>query len=105
MSRELTRTEQAPDDLRRLSAARRRAILLIVAAAAVFSVAGALVKGLGGAVPLLQVVLCRNLFAIPALLVLLQRAGGLSALRTHNPLLHAVRMLTGLIGMGGAFYG
>ena len=53
-----------------LAAARRRAILLIVAAAAVFSVAGAFVKGLGGEVPLAQVVLCRNLFAVPALLIL-----------------------------------
>jgi drug/metabolite transporter (DMT)-like permease len=88
-----------------LSAGRRRAVLLILAAAAVFSVAGAMVKTLGGAVPLVQVVFCRNLFAIPALLLLVQRAGGLPALRTRNPLLHLARMLTGLIGMAGAFYG
>jgi len=88
-----------------LAAARRRAILLIVAAAAVFSVAGAFVKGLGGEVPLAQVVLCRNLFAVPALLILVHQAGGLEALRTRNPGLHAVRTLSGLVGMAGAFYG
>jgi len=99
-------TETLPrGEASRLAAARRRAVLLILAAAAVFSVAGALVKGLGGEVPLAQVVLCRNLFAIPALLPLLWRAGGLAALRTRNPKLHAVRLLSGLLGMVGAFYG
>lgn len=96
-------TEIAERRLR--AAARRRAVLLVMAAAAVFSLVGALVKGLGGALPLAQVVLCRNLFAIPLLLPLLWRAGGLAALRTRNPWLHAARMLTGLVGMVGAFHG
>jgi drug/metabolite transporter (DMT)-like permease len=88
-----------------LAARRRRAVLGVLGAAAVFSLAAALVKGLRGELPLAQVVLCRNLFAIPALLPLLWQAGGLAALRTRNPALHAVRMLTGLVGMAGAFYG
>ena len=50
-------------------------------------------------------VLCRNLFAIPALLPLLWQAGGLAALRTPQPGLHASRLAGGLLGMVGAFYG
>jgi drug/metabolite transporter (DMT)-like permease len=78
---------------------------MILGAAGIFAVAGALVKALGGEVPLAQVVLFRNLFAIPALLPLLWRAGGLSALRTRYPRLHAARLAGGLLGMVGAFYG
>ena len=102
-------TQPDPDadalERRLRAAARRRAVLLVLAAAAVFSLAGALVKGLRGELPLAQVVLCRNLFGIPVLLPLLWRAGGLAALRTRHPKLHAVRMFTGLVGMVGAFYG
>ncbi|RAI58948.1 DMT family transporter [Roseicella frigidaeris] len=87
------------------AAARRHAILMILGAAGLFSLAGALVKALDGSVPLAQVVLCRNLFALPALLPLLWRAGGLAALRTRHPGLHAVRLAGGLLGMVGAFYG
>src|SRR5919107_3114637 len=85
--------------------ARRRAVLFVLGAAAVFSVAPAFVKALGGAIPLAQVVFCRNLFAIPALLPLLLRHGGLAALRTSYPGMHAIRTAAGLLGMAGAFYG
>jgi drug/metabolite transporter (DMT)-like permease len=95
----------AAAERRARAASRRRAVLMILGAAAVFSIAGALVKGLGGELPLAQVVLCRNLFAIPALLPLLWRAGGLGALRARRPWLHVFRMVTGLTGMVGAFYG
>src|SRR5215210_216698 len=92
-----------------LGRARRRAVLLVVGAAAVFSVAGALagafVKALNGEIPLAQVVFCRNLFCIPVLLPLLWRHGGLPALRTSRPGLHAWRTAAGLMGMVGAFYG
>ena len=74
-----------------LGRARRRAVLLVVGAAAVFSVAGAFVKALNGEIPLAQVVFCRNLFCIPVLLPLLWRHGGLRALRTSRPALHAWR--------------
>lgn len=92
-------------DRARRSAARRRAILMILGAAGIFSLAGAMVKALGGQVPLAQVILCRNLFAIPALLPLLWQAGGVAALRTGKPGLHALRLAGGLMGMIGAFYG
>ena len=72
-----------------LARARRRAVLLVLGAAAVFSVAGAFVKALDGAIPLAQVVFCRNLFCIPVLLPLLLREGGVSALRMRAPWMHA----------------
>lgn len=88
-----------------LSRARRRAILLVLGAAATFAMAAAAVKGLGGTIPLAQVILFRNLFAIPALLPVLLGNGGLAALRTRNPLGHVLRTLFGIMGMVGAFYG
>lgn len=89
-----------------LGRARRRAVLFVLGASAVFSIAGALVKALDGAIPLAQVVFCRNLFCIPVLLPLLWRnGGGLRALRTSRPDLHAWRTAAGLMGMCGAFYG
>jgi drug/metabolite transporter (DMT)-like permease len=85
---------------------RRRAVLLVVGAAAVFTVSAAFAKALGGAIPLSQVVFCRNLFAIPALLPLLLAQGtGLAALRTSRPGLHAMRLAGGLTGMFASFYG
>jgi drug/metabolite transporter (DMT)-like permease len=92
----------APAAIRR---ARSRAVAMVLGAAAVFALAAACVKGLGGEIPLSQVVFCRNLFAIPALLPLLVAHGGLGALRTRRPGLHAIRMAAGLSGMFGAFYG
>lgn len=86
-------------------AARRRAVLLVLGAAAVFALAGAFVKALEGAIPVAQVVFCRNLFCIPVLVPLLLRKGGSSAFRTNHPWLHAWRTVAGLAGMGGAFYG
>jgi drug/metabolite transporter (DMT)-like permease len=67
--------------------------------------AGAFVKALDGAIPLAQVVFCRNLFCIPVLLPLLLREGGASALRMRKPWMHAWRIAAGLLGMCGTFYG
>lgn len=92
-------------DQQALRQGRRRAILLVLGAAGVYSISAAFVKALDGAIPLVQVVLCRNLFAIPALLPLLMAEGGVRALRTSRPDLHAVRLVAGLMGMFGAFYG
>lgn len=88
-----------------LLAARRRGILLVLGAAGTFALVAALIKGVGTAVPLAQIVLFRNLFALPALLLLLRGAGGWQALRTRNPRSHALRTFWGLLGMIGAFYG
>lgn len=86
-------------------ASRRRAILCVLGAAGTFALAAACVKALDGAIPVAEVVLFRNLFAIPALLPLLVQNGGLAALRTRNPLSHFARTLFGMMGMVGAFYG
>ncbi len=89
----------------RAARANRQAILLVLAAAATFTLAAACVKALGGEVPLAQVVLCRNLFALPLLLLLVPQAGGWVALRPRRPLLHLSRIAGGLMGMFGAFAG
>ncbi|WP_240782616.1 DMT family transporter [Roseococcus sp. SYP-B2431] len=86
-------------------AGRRRAILAILGAAILFAAAAACVKALDGAVPLAQLVLFRSVFAFPVLLPLLRQAGGWRELRTTNPAGHLWRMVFGLIGMAGAFYG
>lgn len=86
-------------------AGRRRAILAILGAAILFAGAAACVKALNGEVPLAQIVLFRSLFAFPVLLPLLRQAGGWAALRSDNPAGHVWRMVFGLIGMAGAFYG
>jgi drug/metabolite transporter (DMT)-like permease len=83
----------------------RRATFLVLGAAGTFAVAAAAVKALEGAIPVAQVILFRNLFALPALLPLLLAGGGIGALATRRPLGHALRTLFGLMGMVGAFYG
>ncbi len=88
-----------------VSAARRRAILLVLAASASFVVSAALVKSLGPGVPLAQIILFRNLFALPLLLVMVVQAGGFHLLRTRLPWRHAERTLWGMFGMIGAFHG
>ncbi|MBV1798278.1 DMT family transporter [Siccirubricoccus sp. G192] len=85
--------------------ARKRAVFFVLGAAGIFTIAAAFVKALEGGIPLAQVIFCRNLFAIPALLPLLWRHGGLAALRTSYPGMHAIRTAAGLLGMAGAFYG
>lgn len=83
----------------------RRAILLVLGASAVFTLSAAMVKALGPEVPLAQVVLFRNVFAIPVLLLMALRAGGLHTLRPRQPALHLQRAAWGLMGMVGAFHG
>ncbi len=85
--------------------AARRGILCVLGAAFSFALAAACVKGLHGEVPLAEVILCRNVFAIPALLLLLPQAGGWAALRTRRPWQHAQRLGWGMLGMVGAFWG
>jgi len=82
-----------------------RAILLVLGAACLFAGAAACVKGLGGEIPLAQVVLCRAAFALPIMLPLVWRAGGWSVLRSTQPFGHVARILCGLVGMAGAFHG
>ncbi|UPG71853.1 DMT family transporter [Roseomonas gilardii subsp. gilardii] len=87
------------------SAARRRAILLVLGEALAFSLVAAMIKLLGGAIPLAEVMLFRNLFALPALMPQAMAHGGWRALRTRAPLGHLQRSGWGLLAMGGSFYG
>ena len=86
-------TRRAPEPAR---ARARRAVLLVLGAAAVFSVAGAFVKALDGAIPLAQVVFCRNLFCLPVLLPLLLRE------RRRGGAAHAQALDARLAHRGGA---
>ncbi len=100
-------------EARRIRAARQRAIFCVLGAAATFALAAAAVKALRGEVPVMQVILFRNLLAIPVLLLLAvvaaQRAGRSASLAalltTKQPWAHAQRVLWGLVGMFGSFYG
>lgn len=85
--------------------AQRRAILLVLLATVAFSLSAAFAKAIGGRVPVSEVILFRNLFAIPALLPVVLVSGGVAALATRNPMSHAARTLFGMMGMIGAFYG
>lgn len=78
----------------------------MLGAAGSFALAAACVKGLGGRLPLAEVILGRNIFALPALLAMVLRMPeGLSALRTRHPWQHAQRLGWGMLGMVGAFWG
>ncbi|HWX51188.1 MAG TPA: DMT family transporter [Roseomonas sp.] len=92
-----------------VAAARRRAILSVMGAAATFALAAAAVKALGGAIPVMQVILFRNLFAVPVLLGLALASAvpgqRWRVLATRNPWAHAQRTFYGLVGMFGSFYG
>jgi drug/metabolite transporter (DMT)-like permease len=85
--------------------ARQRAILLVLASSGTFTLAAAAVKGLEGGVPMAQLILFRNLFALPILLVMLHQAGGLALLKPRAPWMHVLRILFGMFGMVGAFAG
>jgi drug/metabolite transporter (DMT)-like permease len=95
----------SPPDSPTLIRARKRAILLVLGSSGTFTLAAAAVKGLGGEVPLAQIVFFRNVFALPVLFVMLAGAGGLALLRTRRPLAHLERAAWGLAGMFGAFAG
>ncbi len=84
--------------------AARRAILAILLASLLFAGMGAVVKLVAAELPLAQVVLGRNLFALPVLLPLLLR-GGRGGLAMRAPRLHAQRLFWGFVGMATAFHG
>jgi drug/metabolite transporter (DMT)-like permease len=95
----------SPPDPRDNARRQQTAILMVLGASATFTLAAASVKALGGEIPIAQVVMCRNLFALPILFLLLTRAGGLAILKPRNPWMHAQRIMWGMCGMVGAFAG
>lgn len=84
---------------------RQRAILCVLASSACFTVAAAFVKFIGDAVPTSEIVLFRSTVAALCMIPLMWRAGGWPVLHTRRPLGHAWRLLAGLAGMYGSFYG
>jgi drug/metabolite transporter (DMT)-like permease len=87
------------------AALRRHAILCVLGASACFAVSSGLVKAVSGDIPTMQIVFCRSLFAGMVIAPLLWRHGGLIALATRRPWMHALRSAMGLAGMWCAFYG
>jgi drug/metabolite transporter (DMT)-like permease len=95
------RSEAAAATARR----RGRAIAAVIGSTVAFAIAATLVKLVAPAIPTAEIVLARCAISLAALAPLLAREGGLRALRTRQPLWHAVRTLAGFGGMTTAFYG
>lgn len=91
--------QSAPDDSTGANAA-VQAILFKLGAVGLFQVMGALVKLAGeSGMPTTQLVFARSFFAFLPIFWLLQRQGGLPALRTKNPLGHGLRCAAGICAM------
>lgn len=101
----MTENNSQPHDPALTRRARRRGIILVILAAASFSISAAFAKTIGTGIPVAEVIFFRNFFAFLPLLPLVIGAGGLAALRMRNPGSHMLRMIFGMIGMVGSFYG
>jgi drug/metabolite transporter (DMT)-like permease len=88
-----------------LRAARRHAIVYVLGASATFTVGSALVKALTAEFPVLEIVMFRSVVAFVAMLPMIIRHGGLSALATRRPVGHAMRTVYGFIGTVTSVYG
>jgi len=88
-----------------LRAARQHAILYVFAASAVFTLGSALVKALTVDFPVLEIVMFRSIVGFVALLPMIVRGGGLSALKTRRPVGHVMRTVYGFIGTVTSVYG
>ncbi len=88
-----------------LRAARRHAILYVLAASAVFTLGSALVKALTVDFPVLEIVMFRSIVGFVAMLPMIVRSGGLSALRTRRRVGHVMRTVYGFIGTVTSVYG
>src|SRR5512142_1677189 len=88
-----------------LRAARRHATLYVLSASATFTLGSALVKALTAEFPVLEIVMFRSIVGFLAMLPMLLRHGGLSALKSRRPLGHVLRTAYGFIGTVTAVYG
>src|SRR5579872_3663222 len=88
-----------------LRAARRHAIIFVLSASATFTLGSALVKALTAEFPVLEIVMFRSIVGFLAMLPMLMRHGGLSALKSRRPLGHVLRTVYGFIGTVTAVYG
>jgi drug/metabolite transporter (DMT)-like permease len=88
-----------------LSATRRHAIIYVLGASATFTVGSALVKALTAEFSVLEIVMFRSAVTFVAMLPMIIRHGGLSALATRRPVGHAMRTVYGFIGTVTSVYG
>src|SRR5205823_2473170 len=88
-----------------LRAARRHAIIYVLSASAAFTLGSAVVKALTAEFPILEIVLFRSIVGFVAMLPMIMRHGGLSALSTRRPLGHILRTVYGFIGTVTSVYG
>jgi drug/metabolite transporter (DMT)-like permease len=88
-----------------LRAARRHAIIFVLSASATFTLGSALVKALAADFPVLEIVMFRSVVGFLAMLPMLMRHGGLSALKSRRPTGHVLRTIYGFIGTVTAVYG
>jgi drug/metabolite transporter (DMT)-like permease len=82
-----------------------KGIAYILGAVALFSAMSALVKLMGAAYPVGQLMFFRNALALPPVLAILAGSGGFASLRTERLGGHFVRAATGIAAMGTGFYG
>lgn len=71
----------------------QRGIFYMVLAALFFSAMDAVAKGLVAHYPVMQVVWARNVLQVIAVLILVQRVGGVANLKTKYPLNHVLRSI------------
>jgi drug/metabolite transporter (DMT)-like permease len=88
-----------------LRAARRHAILYVLSASATFTLGSALVKALATEFPVLEIVMFRSFVGFVAMLPMIMRGGGWSALKTRRPVGHVTRTVYGFIGTVTSVYG
>lgn len=79
-------------------------IALMIAAGATFCVSSVFVKQLSGDYSAFQIVFIRSFFVITVALIIAARMGGLSALKTKHPGLHAARGIIGFFSVSCFFY-
>ena len=88
-----------------LRASRRHAIIYVLSASATFTLGSAVVKALTADFPVLEIVMFRSLVGFVAMLPMILRHGGLSALATRRPVGHVMRTVYGFIGTVTSVYG
>jgi drug/metabolite transporter (DMT)-like permease len=83
----------------------RRGALLMVTSHALFTGVSALVKALGEAIPVAEMMFFRGLLALPVVLAILARNGGiLRGARTRRLKGHVARACTGTLAQASSFY-
>jgi len=97
---------EKPEILNALQRPRRGwGIALMLASIGCFSAMTATVKFLSVDYSVFQIILFRSVVALPVVVFLVMRAGGLAALRTDRPVLHFLRNLLALLSNFCLFFG